>query len=103
MNKEIHNCQINGVHVYNIEVFNPHVNYTTIRPSVTANVGYRLNGQPMGSNKFEGLGALGTDSDDDKIFQLTVQLIEAIEDKIAKVLSGASEDEPIVGIIKEEI
>ena len=105
MIKEVSSCQINGIHVYRIEVFNPHRNYEILRPAVSTEVGYLLDGQPMGSNKFEGLGAKGSDSQDEKINQLTVQLIQAIEEKVAGILSGATvtEEKPITGILKEEI
>ena len=80
MSNKIDACKIDSVHVYEVEIFNPHINYTAFLPLTKAKIGYRLGDLAMGSNTFEGLGAVHSESPyDEEIQELTVKLIQAIE------------------------
>jgi hypothetical protein len=103
MSNKLDACLIDNVHVYRVDVFNPHINYEVIIPSVTAEVGYRMGERAMGSNKFEGLGTERSENPhDERIRDLSIQLIKAIEDRVIDVLSGKT-THPIEGILTEEI
>jgi hypothetical protein len=82
----IYDCQVDAIHAYSIEVFNP--NPQSNNPIVTAKIGYHARSKPAGEVTVNDLGQIGDVAEAAKI------LIEAIEKAFAPKIGIIHESKP---------